>query len=84
MYAKMLIGKSVTVAESSDKSLVGLNGKIVDETKNTLLILKSPSHTVRVPKSVVTIQLDRSKFDKAEILLGRDIIGTPQERIYKY
>lgn len=34
----MLIGKRITIKEAKNKSLQGISGKVVDETKNTLVI----------------------------------------------
>jgi ribonuclease P protein subunit POP4 len=31
-----LIGRNIEIVEAKNKSLVGLKGKVVDETKNTL------------------------------------------------
>jgi ribonuclease P protein subunit POP4 len=81
MYAKMLIGKKIKIAESRDKTLLGVSGQIVDETRNTLVVQTATSRK-KIPKSIVTIQLDAA--DKSFRLQGSDLIGTPQERIYKY
>ncbi len=81
MYAKMLIGKKIKIAESSDRTLLGVSGQIVDETRNTLVV-QTQTTRKKIPKSIVTIQLEAA--DKSFRLQGRDLIGTPQERIYKY
>jgi ribonuclease P protein subunit POP4 len=83
VYTKRLIGKEITIAESLDETLKGMTGAIVDETKNTMLLDKA-GRIIRVPKQVVTIKLKRPNSNEYETVSGQDIIGTPQERIYKY
>lgn len=75
-----LIGLSVEVAEAKNKSLIGLNGKIVDETKNTLIIevgnktktLLKGNIALKIKLEGKTIQVD-----------GRLLVGRPEERIKK-
>ena len=83
MYAKMLIGKMITISSSNDNSLVGVSGKVLDETRNTLLVEKG-AKTIRVPKSVVTLRLSKAEPGQFETLEGKNLIGAPHERIYKY
>jgi ribonuclease P protein subunit POP4 len=45
-----IIGKEVRVARSSCKDLAGTQGRILDETKNTLL-LQTEKGRKRIPKS---------------------------------
>jgi ribonuclease P protein subunit POP4 len=77
----MLIGRELTITESRDKSLVGVSGKILDETRNTFLVQKSNGVRITIPKAIVSIQLDGPNFER---FLGVSLIGSPQERIYKY
>jgi ribonuclease P protein subunit POP4 len=44
-----LIGLMVTVAESTDPGLAGLSGRVVDESRNTILVDTGASEK-RVPK----------------------------------
>lgn len=52
-----LIGLKITVIESSDDTLKGLSGEVIDETKNTLKI-KSSKGSKTVPKSTVTLKIE--------------------------
>lgn len=69
-----LIGLDATVAESTDKSFVGIGGKVVDETKNMLVI-----EGKKVPKScssfMFTVGNNSVKVD------GRLLLSQPENRI---
>ena len=44
------IGLKVEVVNSSDSYLIGVSGRVVDETKNLLLIEKEDGKVVKIPK----------------------------------
>lgn len=74
-----LIGLNVNVYSSqSGHSKILYKGKVVDETKNTLLI-SNDTEKKRFPKNIAefyfTLQDDLIKID------GREIVGRPVERI---
>lgn len=48
-----LIGLEVHVIGSSNKSQIGLRGKIIDETKNTVVIEKSSSRKRLLKKNIM-------------------------------
>jgi len=77
-----LIGLEVTVREHTDPSLKGVSGRVVAETKKTLII-KTESGEKVVPKwgGVFTFKLPRTL--RAEVW-GGDIIGRPEERLRRY
>ena len=72
------IGLAAEVLESSDKSRVGLKGKIADETKN-LVVMETESGEKKLPKAEV----------KLMVLLGNErvlldcarFIQRPEDRI---
>ncbi len=76
-----LIGLSVEVTESSDSTLVGKKGKIVDETQNTLVI-EDTSGMKRVQKSTVVLSAELPDGTKAQIN-GKSIVARPEERVKK-
>lgn len=78
LLKKELIGLDVTIIDSKNKSNIGINGRIIDETKNSLTI-KTESGEKMVLKENVTLGL-REKGLKVE---GRMILGRPEERIKK-
>ena len=53
-----LIGLSVEIVKSSNPNLVGIKGRVVDETRNTLLIEKFDGSEVRIPKDVAVLDLN--------------------------
>lgn len=73
------IGLEVEIANSSQHDLVGMKGKIVDETKNLLVIEKPDGKEVKIPKvsSLFVFTLDDgSKFE----IWGKKISFRPEER----
>jgi len=71
-----LIGSEAEITKSKNKSLVGIKGKIIDETKNTIKI-KTKNQEKMILKNHVTIKIDGNEI-KGEKLLGR-----PEDRIKK-
>ena len=76
-----LIGLEVKVAESTNKSAVGLEGTVIDESRNTLTV-----RTAKGPKSLVKEQCifsflllsgERVRVD------GKVLVGRPEDRIKK-
>jgi ribonuclease P protein subunit POP4 len=71
-----LIGKQTMVIESKNKSLKGIRGKIVDETKNTISIEKD-GKIKKIVKDQCVFDIEGKKID------GKEISKTPEERIKK-
>ena len=75
-----LIGLEVEVIEANNKSLVGLKGLIIDETKNTLSIERKDV-VKKVIKSQVTINI---LFDGQTFQIdGKVLVGRPEDRLKK-
>ena len=73
-------GLAVVITDSSDKTLVGLEGTIVSETKNSFYLRKSNGQTVQIVKQVATrIQLGTD--DGVCFISGSSMIGRPEDRI---
>jgi ribonuclease P protein subunit POP4 len=73
------IGLQVEIVNSSQHDLVGLKGKVTDETKNLLVIEKTDGKEVKIPKVSCTFRFtldDGSKFD----IEGMKITFRPEER----
>jgi len=74
-----LIGLEVQVLHHLSENYIGLSGIVIDETKNSLLILTS--------KGVKRILKKGGKFlfklsDKVYVLIdGKDILARPEERV---
>ncbi|MDA4111146.1 MAG: ribonuclease P protein subunit [Thaumarchaeota archaeon] len=79
MFGGMLIGTEILVLASKDKTMNGIKGLVLDETKNMLVILTPEERQVMIPKSIVTLSVP-SKPNNLTID-GSKLIGTPAERI---
>ena len=80
-----LIGHDVTISDSKNKEIIGINGKIIMETKN-MIILDTEKGKKNVPKDICQlsnnegiIQTDSTKLSKKpherlEMLLWQEIL----------
>ena len=74
------IGKELEVIEADNPSLVGIKGKVIDETKN-MLIIETNNETKKLVKKQVTIKV---KIKEKEIIIKGEILqGRPEERLKK-
>ncbi|MDD3492720.1 MAG: ribonuclease P protein subunit [Candidatus Thermoplasmatota archaeon] len=71
-----LIGLPVRIQNCTDPSLQGVEGRLVDETKNTLVI-GTPHGVKRVAKDIATFVID------GVTVRGADIAFRPEDRIRK-
>jgi len=67
-----LIGSVATVVESKNKSLIGITGKIIDETKNTITINTGEKQKTII-KSQVSLEINK------KIINGKKIQKRPEE-----
>ena len=75
-----LIGLDIEIVNAKNKSLIGLKGKIVDETKNTFII-EVDSKEKKLLKDQVTLIIH---FEKEKVKVeGKLFLGRPEERIKK-
>jgi ribonuclease P protein subunit POP4 len=74
-----LIGLKVEIVEAKNKAMVGIKGRVIDETRNTLVIEKEDGKEVRIPKDVAVF-LFQLKGCKVKVD-GRLLIGRPEERL---
>ncbi|MBS3135188.1 ribonuclease P protein subunit [Candidatus Woesearchaeota archaeon] len=51
----LIIGSNIEITESKNKTLVGLKGKVIDQTKNTIM-LKTKEGTKRIILSHIRIK----------------------------
>ena len=72
------MGRKLTVVESTDASLVGRSGCVVDETLRTISIIDQDNERrVVIGKSSVKFQLD----DETQVIDGRIVQVRPEDRI---
>ena len=70
------IGCELTIVNSKNKSQIGLNGKIVDETKKTFTIIHKNEEKI-ITKQECTFIIN------GKTISGNDIAQRPEERIKK-
>ncbi|VVC04275.1 Ribonuclease P protein component 1 [Candidatus Burarchaeum australiense] len=76
-----LIGLSVRIVGSADRKQVGMRGKVVDETKNMLVMEKDDGKTLRMAKVGRTFRFSLGK-EKCDVE-GAKIAFDPVERVKK-
>ncbi len=81
MFKDNLIGSEVMILDSSVPTLIHKSGKVIDEPRNMLRILIQNERTIWVPKNSSVFALKIA--EKRMTVPGKEIIGTPQERIHR-
>ncbi len=76
------IGLEVEISNSSQRKLIGLHGKVVDETKNLIMIEVPGGKEVRVPKVSATFRFTLDDGGKMDVD-GAKITFRPHERAKK-
>ena len=76
------IGTEAEVSESTHPGYVGISGKIIDETRNTLTILHDGKRKIVVKNSAVF----HFKFSDGTIVEidGKILVGRPEDRLKKH
>jgi len=76
-----LIGLKVKIAFSGNKSQIGINGEVVDETKNTIVIrTETKNKTIIKAQAIFLFTLTSGEEVKVE---GRILVGRSQDRAKK-
>jgi ribonuclease P protein subunit POP4 len=75
-----LIGLHVKIQDSNDSSCIGIEGRIIDETKNTLII-DSKGRKKIIPKEGLTLTLRMADEDVA--IDASRLRFRPEDRIKK-
>lgn len=74
-----LIGLEARVINSSDPTLLGIYGKIIDETRD-VLVIEQVSKAKIVPKSNSIFHITLPSGEEATVE-GKELIGRPEERV---
>ncbi|DAC46786.1 MAG TPA: ribonuclease P protein subunit [Candidatus Poseidoniales archaeon] len=69
-YNRTWIGSMMNIVESNDPTLVGRTGLVLDETKNTLVMLEKDSQ-IRIGKASIKFTLDNSDVVVQGALVGQ-------------
>ncbi len=75
-----LIGSEIEIISSSNPNLKGIKGKIIDETKN-MLIIETEKGVKKIIKNQIKMKLNTQR--KIIEVEGKKIVGRPEERIKK-
>jgi len=78
-----LIGLEVMVKDHTSKSFVGMKGRVIDETMNTLVIVNSRGSKKIVPKSGGVFLFKLGDHLTVEVK-GDWIMGRPEDRMKRY
>ena len=81
MYSGLLIGKTITVLSSLDKSLENENGLVVNESNNLITVKTPVGKILKLPKSVVMLEILDDLTNSLMTIDGSRLIGTPVDRI---
>jgi len=69
------------VIDSKNKSLIGIKGKVIDETKNTFTI-KTKEKMKKIAKNQVVLKVD---FLSGEVEIdGKLLVGRSEDRLKKW
>ena len=74
-----LIGLEIEIVESKNSALVGLKGKITDETKNTITIEDSKTRKIMKSQIIMKTRIGNKEYQ----IDGRILVGRPEDRIKK-
>ncbi|MFP4111631.1 MAG: ribonuclease P component 1 family protein [Candidatus Woesearchaeota archaeon] len=73
------IGKKIKIFDSKNKTFKDLEGKIVDETKETIRLKLVDDRVITIFKKEIKFALDCC--EKNAIIDGKNIIKRPEDRI---
>lgn len=77
-----LIGLSIEVIDYPDRKIIGLKGRIVDETRKTLLVELNTGRLVRVFKENCIFKITIPS-GKTVLIRGFEVMGNPEDRLKK-
>jgi len=78
MYNQPWIGRSMTITSSTDPTLTGRTGIVVDETRNTVALLEGDQQLV-LNKASITFTVD----DNDVVIQGAMVGQRPENRIHR-
>ncbi|MFH1445398.1 MAG: ribonuclease P protein component 1 [Nanoarchaeota archaeon] len=77
-----LIGLHVEVVDSTDPSMVGLDGRVIDETRNTLIIEKEDGSAKTIVKENCTLSFEYEAGKRVKVV-GKLLVARSEDRIKK-
>ncbi len=73
------IGEKIEVVDASNKTLVGLSGKVIDETRDTIVIENDKEKTLLKKQITIKVTIKGKKY----VIDGSLLQGRPEDRIKK-
>jgi len=73
------VGLQVEIANSSQRDIIGTKGRVVDETKNLIIIEKDDGKEIKVQKVSCVFRFTLDDGDKIDVE-GKKIAFRPHER----
>ena len=80
VYPHELIGVRLRIEDSTSKDLVGLEGKVLDETQNLLVLDVAGKKEMKILKSAITL-LSFQKGENVVELSGAELLARPWDRV---
>ena len=79
-----LVGLHVKVVDSTDSGCIGLQGRVIDETRNTITIEKRDGSTKNVVKEncVFSFEYDPESGSRVKVD-GKLLVARPEDRMKK-
>jgi len=81
MVRHELVGLDVVVTASSNPSLKGLGGRIIDETRN-IISIETDKKVKKIIKETCSFRFSIPEDGSASVD-GKNLVGRPEERIKK-
>ncbi|MDA0756363.1 MAG: ribonuclease P protein subunit [Crenarchaeota archaeon] len=72
-----LIGQNVTISDSKNKEIIGINGKIIMETKN-MIIMNTKNGKRNIPKDICQLSSDNGVVIETD---STELNKRPHERL---
>jgi RNase P/RNase MRP subunit p29 len=83
MFTGVLVGCHIEILEASDKTLLHVDGEILNESKSMFTIESSNKRLLMIPKAAVKFALRERNPNVSRVFRGVEVLGTPQDRIRK-
>jgi ribonuclease P protein subunit POP4 len=77
VFPHELIGEEIEVMTSKNKSNLGIKGKIIDESRETITVAQENGKEVVLMKQIITFKLVKS----GKIISGEVIAKRPEDRL---
>ena len=77
IFPHELIGEEIEVVDSKNKSNIGIHGKIIDETKETLKVHQGNGKEAVLMKSIITFKL----CSTGKVISGEQVARRPEDRL---